>query len=124
MPDICKLDIQVGKIIEVQKNPDSDTIYMEKIDMGNGRVRNISSGLQKHYTLEQMNGAMVVVICNLKPRKVAGNLSEGMVLCASNSDKSTTEFLLPPEGSQPGDLISFEGYDRKPLDVLPDKKNN
>ena len=45
MPDICKLDIQVGKIIEVQKNPDSDTIYMEKIDMGNGRVRNISSGL-------------------------------------------------------------------------------
>lgn len=124
MPDLCKMDIQVGKIIEVECNPNSDTIYMEKIDMGNGKIRNISSGLQKHYTLEQMNGAMVVVICNLKPRKVAGNLSEGMVLCASNSDKSTTEFLNPPEGSQPGDLISFEGYERKPLETLPDKKNN
>ena len=74
MPDLCKMDIQVGKIIEVECNPNSDTIYMEKIDMGNGKIRNISSGLQKHYTLEQMNGAMVVVICNLKPRKVAGNV--------------------------------------------------
>jgi methionine--tRNA ligase beta chain len=72
---------------------------MEKIDMGNGEIREISSGLRKHYTLEQMIGAMVVVICNLKPRKVAGNLSAGMVLCASNSDKSVTEFLLPPAGS-------------------------
>ena len=51
MPDLCKMDIQVGKIIEVECNPNSDTIYMEKIDMGNGKIRNISSGLQKHYTL-------------------------------------------------------------------------
>jgi tRNA-binding EMAP/Myf-like protein len=97
---------------------------MEKIDMGNGEIREISSGLRKHYTLDQMTNAMVVVICNLKPRKVAGNLSAGMVLCASTKDKSTVEFLTPPEGSVPGDLISFEGYERKPLDVLPDKKNN
>jgi aminoacyl tRNA synthase complex-interacting multifunctional protein 1 len=69
------MDFRIGKIIECSKNPDSDTIYMEKIDMGNGEIREISSGLQKHYTLEQMNGAMVVVICNLKPRKVAGNVS-------------------------------------------------
>jgi len=47
-----------------------------------------------------------------------------MVLCAQTPDKSVIEFLQPPEGSVPGDLISFEGYERKPLDVLPDKKNN
>jgi tRNA-binding EMAP/Myf-like protein len=70
-----------------------------------------------------MIGSMVVVICNLKPRKVAGVMSSGMVMCAQHEDGSVVEFLSPPEGSVPGDLISFEGYERKPLDVLPAKKN-
>ena len=70
-----------------------------------------------------MIGAMVVVICNLKPRKVAGNMSAGMVMCAQLEDGSVVEFLSPPEGSVPGDLVSFEGYERKPLEVLPAKKS-
>jgi len=45
VPDICKLDFRVGKIVHVQKNPDSEKIYMEKIDIGNGEIRDISSGL-------------------------------------------------------------------------------
>lgn len=87
------MDFRVGKIIECVKNPDSDKIYMEKIDMGNNEIREISSGLQKHYTIEQMVGAMVVVICNLKARKVAGNMSAGMVMCAQLEDGSVVEFL-------------------------------
>lgn len=66
---------------------------------------------------------MVVVICNLKPRKVAGNMSAGMVMCANNEDGSVIEFLSPPEGSVPGDVVTFEGYERKPLEVLPAKKS-
>lgn len=123
IPDISKLDFRVGKIVECEVNPASDKIYMEKIDMGNGEIREISSGLQKHYTLEQMIGAMVVVICNLKPRKVAGNMSAGMVMCAQLDDGSVIEFLTPPEGSQVGDAVTFEGYERKPLEVLPAKKS-
>ena len=46
-----------------------------------------------------------------------------MVLCAQPADASHIEFLSPPEGSQPGDAITFEGYERKPLDVLPSKKS-
>jgi len=46
-----------------------------------------------------------------------------MVLCAQPADASKIEFLSPPEGSQPGDVITIEGYERKPLDVLPSKKS-
>jgi len=49
---MSKLDFRVGKIIECAANPASEKIYMEKIDMGNGEIREISSGLQKAYTLE------------------------------------------------------------------------
>lgn len=93
------MDIRVGKIIEAWPNPKSDTIYNEKIDMGNGEIRTIASGLRLHVPLEQMLGAMVVVLTNLKPRKIAEYESQGMVLCAQTADKSKVEFLSPPEGS-------------------------
>lgn len=79
--------------------------------------------MQKHIPIEQVNGAMVVVLCNLKPRQMPGILSAGMVLCANNEDASVIEFLNPPAGSEPGDVVTFEGFERKPLDVLPAKKS-
>ena len=75
-------------------------------------------------TLEQMIGATVVVLTNLKPKKLAGYESHGMVMCAETPDGSTIEFLQPPPGSEPGDLIEFEGYPRNPPEALPAKKNN
>jgi len=116
IPDLSKMDIRVGKIVEVCKNPNSEKLYNEKVDIGNGEIREIASGLQKFLTLEQMQDAMVVVLCNLKPKKLADYMSHGMVLCAQPADGSVVEFLVPPEGSQPGDLITFEGYERKPLE--------
>lgn len=90
--------------------------------MGNGEKRKIASGLQPYYTLEQMQDQMVVCICNLRMRKLGGWESNGMVMCADTGDKC--EFLRPPEGSVPGDLVYFEGYERKPLDVMPKEKKN
>mmetsp|Transcript_17026 Transcript_17026/g.26298 ORF Transcript_17026/g.26298 Transcript_17026/m.26298 type:complete len:363 (-) Transcript_17026:21-1109(-) len=123
LKDIQKVDIRVGRIIDVCKNPNSDKLYNERIDIGNGVIREIASGLQQHIPLEKMKDAMVVVIVNLKARKLADFMSQGMVLCASPADKSTIEFLNPPEGSVPGDEVFFEGYERKPLEMLPAKKN-
>ena len=116
------MDIRVGKIVEAWPNPNSDKLYNEKVDLGNGEIRTIASGLRLHVTLEEMQGAMVVVLTNLKPRKIAEYESQGMVLCAQTADKAKVEFLSPPEGAAPGDLISFEGYAREPLAVLPAKK--
>jgi methionine--tRNA ligase beta chain len=90
---LSKVDIRVGKIVWVEAHPESDKLYCEKIDIGNGEIREIASGLQKFYTVEQMQDAMVVVITNLKGRKLAGFMSRGMVLCAQTADGSVVEFL-------------------------------
>ena len=117
------MDIRVGKIVGVVVNPNSDKLYNEKIDIGNGEIREIASGLQKHIPIEQVQDAMVVCLLNLKARKLADYNSHGMVLCAQTADASIIEFLKPPAGSEPGDVITFEGYERKPLEMLPAKKN-
>lgn len=73
----------------------------------NGEVREIASGLQKFIPLEQMKGK-VIVMANLKPRPLAGFLSNGMVVCASNADHTAVELLIP-EGEL-GERIFLEGY--------------
>lgn len=93
------MDMRVGKIVEVWKNPNSDKIYNEKIDIGNGEIRCIASGLQFLVPIEDMQDKLCVVLVNLKARKVAEYMSHGMVLCAETPDRNTAELLKPPEGS-------------------------
>lgn len=78
-----RLDIRVGKIVEVSKHPDADSLYVEKIDLGEAVPRTIVSGLAKYVSIEQMKDRSVAVLCNLKPAKMRGVESQGMVLCAS-----------------------------------------
>ena len=67
------------------------------------------SGLVRHIPLEEMQNRMVVLLCNLKPAKMRGIVSEAMVMCASTPDK--VEILAPPEGAVPGDLVTVTGYE-------------
>jgi aminoacyl tRNA synthase complex-interacting multifunctional protein 1 len=118
--DVGRLDMRVGKIVEVQRHPDADALYLEKIDVGEAAPRTIISGLVKHVPIDQMQDRLVIVLCNLKPAKMRGILSEGMVMCASTPEK--VEILAPPAGSAPGDLVSCEGYPRVPDAVMNPKK--
>uniref|UniRef100_A0A182SYF9 tRNA-binding domain-containing protein n=1 Tax=Anopheles maculatus TaxID=74869 RepID=A0A182SYF9_9DIPT len=110
--DVGRLDMRVGRIVEVSRHPDADSLYVEKIDCGepNG-PRTVISGLVKYVPIEQMQNRMVVALCNLKPAKMRGILSEAMV-----------EILAPPEGAVPGDLVHVEGYPRVPDVVMNPKK--
>lgn len=74
------------------------------------------SGLVKFVPLEAMANRMVVLLCNLKPSKIRGVLSEAMVMCASTPEN--VEILEPPVGSVPGDLINVSGFTRSPDKVL------
>lgn len=78
-----RLDIRIGKIVEVSKHPDADALYVEKIDLGEEAPRTVVSGLVNFIPFEEMQGRMVVVLCNLKAAKMRGVESQGMVLCAS-----------------------------------------
>ncbi|XP_070552998.1 aminoacyl tRNA synthase complex-interacting multifunctional protein 1-like [Ptychodera flava] len=106
--DVSALDLRVGYIRSVKKHPDADTLYIEEIDCGEEKPRNVVSGLVKHYEISQMSERLVIVCCNLKPAKMRGVLSQAMVMCASSPEK--VELLDPPEGSVIGDRVSFEGY--------------
>lgn len=74
------------------------------------------SGLVKFVPIEAMADRMVVLLCNLKPSKIRGVLSEAMVMCASSPEN--VEILEPPPGSVPGELINVNGYTRSPDKVL------
>lgn len=81
---------------------------MEKIDLGEGSLRTIGSGLQEFIPLEEMTEGLCVVFANLKPRKLADIMSEGMVMCASNTDHTQVEIMRPPEGAKVGERVTLE----------------
>jgi aminoacyl tRNA synthase complex-interacting multifunctional protein 1 len=110
--DVSRLDMRVGKIVEVSRHPDADALYLEKIDCGEAAPRTVVSGLVRFIPIEEMQNRMVVVLCNLKPAKMRGVNSEAMVMCASTPEK--VEVMSPPAGAVPGDLISCEGFPRNP----------
>ena len=74
----------VGHIDSVARHEQSDKLYIEQVDIGDGRPRTIVSGLQAHVAIEDMTGK-VLVFANLKPRRLAGVVSDGMLLCASTA---------------------------------------
>lgn len=118
--DVGRLDMRVGHIRKATKHPDADALYVEEIDCGEEKARTVISGLVKFIPEDQMQDRMVVVLCNLKPSKMRGIMSEAMVMCASTPDK--VEILAPPPGSKPGDVVLVEGFTRNPDAQLNPKK--
>jgi len=121
---INSIDLRVGVITKVSKHPTADKLYCEEIDVGEPTARSIASGLVPFYSLEQMQGKKLIVVCNLKPKNLVGFKSNGMVLCASkvNADGThTVEFVDPPADSKPGDRIVGEGVGND-IEVLTSSK--
>ncbi|KAH0503106.1 Tyrosine--tRNA ligase, cytoplasmic [Microtus ochrogaster] len=120
-----RLDMRVGKIISVEKHPDADSLYVEKIDVGEAEPRTVVSGLVQFVPKEELQDRLVVVLCNLKPQKMRGVDSQGMLLCASIEGVSRqVEPLDPPAGSAPGERVFVKGYEKGQPDVeLKPKKN-
>lgn len=94
--DFFKAELRVGKVVECEKVPKADKLLCSKIDVGEGRLRTVVSGIAKYYSPEQMVGKNVVLVSNLKPVKLRGILSEGMILCAE--DKDGRLFVISPDG--------------------------
>lgn len=91
--DFAKVQLKVGEVIECEKHPKADKLLVSKIKVGN-EVRQIVSGIAAYYKPEEFKGKKVVVVTNLKPVKLRGVLSEGMVLCAATDDKNN-DMLVP-----------------------------
>mmetsp|Transcript_17496 Transcript_17496/g.26561 ORF Transcript_17496/g.26561 Transcript_17496/m.26561 type:complete len:239 (+) Transcript_17496:119-835(+) len=111
--DISKLDIRVGVINKVWLHEEADKLFCEEIDIGEeSGPRQIASGLRAYYELEELEGQRVLVLANLKTRKLVGFPSHGMVLCASKEDE--VKFVEPPADAVIGERVMIDGYDGEP----------
>jgi methionyl-tRNA synthetase len=79
------LDLEVGEILSVEKHPDAEKLFVEKVRLGDG-VRQIVSGLAGHYLAEELIGKKVVIVRNIAPAKLRGADSEGMLLAAEGRE--------------------------------------
>ena len=96
--DFGKMQFQVGEIISCEAVPKSKKLLCSQVKIGS-QVKQIVSGIRKHYTPEEMVGKKVMVLVNLKSAKLAGVLSEGMLLCAEDAEGNLA--LMTPEKAMP-----------------------
>jgi methionyl-tRNA synthetase len=118
-PVISKLDLRVGRIVKVWNHETADRLYCEEIDIGDpAGPRQVCSGLRQHYTLDQMQDRLVVVVCNLKEAKMQGFVSAGMVLAAKGTDaegNAVVQLVNPPAGAVVGDRVCVSGMHAMPI---------
>lgn len=119
------IQLKVAKIIKVERNPESDKLYVEHVDDGSGTDRIIQSGLVPYLKEEDLLGKTVIIADNLAPRKMRGIESRGMLLAADYKDengKDCVEILTAPWAA-PGTKVVLEGDDvnaEKPAEIQAD----
>jgi len=103
--DFAKIDLRVARIVNCEHVEGSSKLLRLTLDVGEGRHRNVFSGIKSAYQPEQLIGKLTVLVANLAPRKMKFGVSEGMVLCASAADEKANPglYLLDPmPGATPG----------------------
>ena len=103
--DFAKIDLRIAKIVNCEAVEGSVKLLRLTLDVGEGRMRNVFSGIASMYKPEDLVGQLTVLVANLAPRKMKFGVSEGMVLAASHADEKAEPgiyILNPWPGAQPG----------------------
>lgn len=104
--DFARLEMRVGKIVEVKRHENADKLYIVQVDVGQKTLQTVTS-LVPYYSEEELMGKTVVVLCNLQKAKMRGETSECMLLCAETDDGSES-VLLTPERMMPAGYASYK----------------
>jgi len=110
-----KVDLRVAKIIAVKDHPEADKLYMMHVDLGKLGKRVIVAGMKQHYTIDEIKGKNIVIVSNLKPAKIRGITSKGMLLAAEDGEVVS---LLNPGDASPGSEVVIDGIKKEPASVL------
>lgn len=102
--DFAKLDLRVARVIAAEKVANSDRLLKLQLKVGN-ETRQVVSGIAEHYSAEELVGKDLILVANLKPVKLRGNLSQGMILAASNEDGKLSLVTVDRE-IEPGSTVS------------------
>jgi methionyl-tRNA synthetase len=103
--DFAKLELRVATVVECNAHPNADKLLLLQIDLGTER-RQICAGLRQHYTPEQLVGKQIVVVANLAPRQMRGEVSQGMLLAATDPNTGKVIFVSPSEQTAAGSKVS------------------
>lgn len=102
--DFQKLDLRVGTVREVEKHPDADRLLLVRVDTGDDELRQVVAGIADFFAPDDLVGKQVVIVANLKPRKLRKQLSQGMILAVKNGE--TMQLLTPTGEVEPGSKVS------------------
>lgn len=103
--DFAKLDLRVATVVGCRPHPNADKLLLVEIDLGSER-RQICAGLRQQYQPEQLVGKQIVVVANLAPRQMRGEMSNGMLLAASDPGTGRVIILAPAEPVAAGSKVS------------------
>jgi len=118
---VSQIDFRVGQIVSCERHPDSDKLLVEMIDIGEGEPRQICSGIAAWKTPEDVVGKKVVIVSNLKERKMAGTPSNGMLLCATKGEDEdrVLDLVEAPAGAEVGERVVIEVEGEEHGDAAP-----
>jgi methionyl-tRNA synthetase len=118
--NLFALDLRVGQIIDIKPHPNAEKLYIETIDLGEKYgTRQIISGLKDFYTLDELKNKKVIVVANLKPAKLRGEMSQGMLLAGETKDANGTTLvkILEPKLSKVGDAVYIDGLENNAEEI-------
>ena len=104
--DFAKLDLRVATVVECRPHANADKLLVLQIELAGGERRQICAGLRQHYAPEQLVGKQIVVVANLAPRTMRGEISQGMLLAATDPNTNKVIFVSPSEPAAPGSKVS------------------
>ena len=103
--DFAKLDLRVGRIVEAGPHPNADKLLLVQVDLGTEK-RQVCAGLVGQYEPDTLVGKSIIIVANLAPRTMRGEVSQGMLLAASSDDHAQVILLTPESDIAPGSRVS------------------
>jgi methionyl-tRNA synthetase len=100
--DFDKVELKIATVVEARPHPNADKLLVLQIELDNGQRRQICAGIKAFYAPEQLVGRQIVVVANLAPRPLRGEISQGMLLAATDSATGKVVVLSPSEPVAPG----------------------
>src|SRR6187397_2767854 len=100
--DFAKLDLRVATVLECKPHANADKLLVLQIELANGERRQICAGLRAFYPPEQLVGKQIVIVANLAPRQMRGEISNGMLLAATDTATGKVIVVSPSEAAAAG----------------------
>ncbi len=104
--DFAKIDLRIATVLECRPHGNADKLLVLQIELANGEKRQICAGLRQHYAPEQLIGRQIIVVANLAPRTMRGEVSQGMLLAATDPATQKVIVMGPTEAVGAGSKVS------------------